>query len=286
MDLDIMKYIASSDEIIQFVNANIVISDDYEILITNIINIGKTYYYDEKYITQHFDPWIYIAGYSSTKDIYWNKNTDTLNEIYACFSYITFGYKNGYIRNFLGPICNNAIAKKILYNIVKIAIVGNSTFTKDIRNTINNYDIICRCNRADNFDPLIDKIDYLIYRNVVFNQSCKLRNKVKSAVNCAKAVVEIDGDLQKPSKKLLVELKQHQVYFSANSIILCEKYNRKKKKSHIKKPSTGFIGLRMLLHLYPTAKIHMYGFNFTGVYLHNWEYEKSYCINNDRIVLH
>ena len=178
------------------------------------------------------------------------------------------------------------MAKKILYNIVSIALVANSNFDKNTRDMINKSDIVCRCNRADNFDPNVDKIDYIVYRQVVFNQSCKLRNKVKCGVSHAKVVVEIDGDLHKHSSKLLVNLKDNQVYYSANTHILCDGYHMKKKKNHTKKPSTGFVALKMLLNLYPHATIHMYGFSFSGVFLHNWEHERIYCRNHERVVVH
>lgn len=285
-NLNILKYICSCDKLILLVNEKINITD-YEETLKKIIDFGKEYYYNETYITEHFDPYIYIAGYCSTKEVYWDVNTDSLNEMYVCFSYITYGHAKGYLRNFLGPVCMNVcMAKKILYNIVSIALVANSNFDKITRDKINSSDIVCRCNRADNFNPNTDKIDYIVYRQVVFGQSCKFKNKVKSAVCHAKVVVEIDGDLHNHSSKLLVKLKDNQVYYSAITSILCSDYHIKKKKNHTKKPSTGFIALKMLLNLYPYATIHMYGFTFSGVFLHNWEHERSFCKNHERVVVH
>jgi len=285
--LSILKYICSCNSLISLVNENINEISDYNVALENIVKLGKEYYCNEKYITQHFDPWIYVAGYSATKEIFWDINTDSLNEIFVCFSYITYGHRHGYLRNFLGPICvTTYMAKKILYNIVSISLVANSNFDKNTSDKINQSDIVCRCNRADNFNPNIDKIDYIVYRQVVFSQTCKLRNKVKCGVSHSKVVVEIDGDLHKHSNKLLVKLRDDQVYYSANTGLLCDGYHSKKKKNHTKKPSTGFIALKMLLNLYPHATIHMYGFTFSGVFLHNWEHERSFCRNHERVVLH
>jgi len=273
------------------INLDIVDDSNYYFVLNSILDFGNDFILSNSesipsLFNQSFNPWIYVAGYSSSKHMFWNNNLDSLNEELVCVFFITYGFRKGFLRNFLGPVCTIQIAKKILYNIIKICIVANSDFNPDIKKIINSFDIICRCNRADNFIPNSDKIDYLIYRQVVFDQSPKLKNKVKSAINHAKIVIEIDGSLNSPSSRLKTSLSSSQVYYPVYTTKLCPDYSCKKKKNHTKKPSTGFIALKMLLSIYPLANIHMFGFSFKGVYLHNWKFEHSFCINNPRISLH
>lgn len=230
-----------------------------------------------------FDPWVYVAGYSFCKDLYWNAEKDTLDEDAVCIAFITYGYKNGFQKNLLGSVCTREVAEKILRGTVKICIVGNCPLDETKRKDINEHDIVVRCNRADNFNPEVDKVDYLVYRTVVFDQSPKFKNRMKDAISCSKIVAEIDGELERPSERLKLRLKNFQAYYPLLTEHLIKEYNYKKKKSHMKKPSTGFCALQMILQLYPLADVKLYGFTFSGTYHHNWKFEKAYCDKNNKI---
>lgn len=282
-NIELLKYICSNDILITKVNEELKdFETDIKSVTNYIINFAK-YHYDSN-VPIIFEPWIYIAGYSSTKDIYWDNVTNSLNEEFVCVSYITHGFINNYRRNFLGYICNIYLSKRILYKTCKICVVGNSLFSKEIRNKINKYDIVVRCNRADNFIPDEDKIDYLVYRTVIFDQRNKWKNKLKNAVVKSKVIVEIDGSLNSPSSKLKVDLDySKQNYYPYLMKYTPIYYNYKLKKTHTKKPSTGFCAITMLLSLYPGLKIDLYGFNFTGTFHHNWEYEHKFCIRHEDV---
>ena len=271
-------FVASFDFMIEEVLQN-----ENENILTKIGEVAKKYENHDITDVQLFDPWVYIAGYSFSRDLYWEN--DTLNEEMVCLAFISYGYRAGFKRNLLGGVCTRDVAEKILHKTAKICIVGNCPLSEETRKEINDHDIVVRCNRADNFNPDIDKVDYLVYRTVIFDQSPKFKNKMKSAISCSKVIAEIDGSLEGPSDKLKLRLKKFQAYFPLLVENLVTEYNYKKKKSHIKKPSTGFCAIQMILQLYPLADVNLYGFTFNGTYHHNWKFEKSYCDKTERIIV-
>lgn len=278
--------VASHDFMIEEVIGAIKSEMTFDEQVELISNIGMKY--PESSVTPAFDPWIYLAGYSFSKGMFWEENGQngengkgSLDEIKVCHSFITFGYRQGYSRNLLG-LTSRDIAEKILHNTIKICVVGNRPFDNKTIAEINSHDIVVRCNRADNFVPTRDKVDYLVYRTIIFDQSVKFRNKLKTVVSSAKVVVEVDGAAS-PSERLKIPLRKSQIYYPLNVENLDKGYNYKKKKTHVKKPSTGFCAIQMMLHLYSLANINLYGFTFDGTYHHNWKYEKAYCEKNERV---
>ena len=103
--LDYLKYVASFDDLTLMClvgKPDVVSPQEY------IINFGKMHYENtgfneihnqQREIDEFFDPWKYIASYPITKDAFWNKEDDTLNETLATLGYLTGGATSGLMRN-------------------------------------------------------------------------------------------------------------------------------------------------------------------------------------------
>lgn len=106
--LDYLKYLASYDDLITLASESIPKENELPWLIDfakmHYNNTGKKEIMDGvRDVTNFFDPWKYIASYPATKDLFWNKDEDTLNETNATLAFIKDGFKHGLHRNIFIP---------------------------------------------------------------------------------------------------------------------------------------------------------------------------------------
>ena len=106
---DYLKYLASFDDIIKptlkmmpddVVPAEWLITtakDHYETLGKNEILSGI------RKIPELFDPYIYIASYAGTKDLFWNTENDCLNESSATVAFLITGFSSNLKRDLFTP---------------------------------------------------------------------------------------------------------------------------------------------------------------------------------------
>lgn len=93
--------------------------------IYRIYNFGKDL---EHIIHEEFNPWIYVANYPETLYQFWSNCTESLNEIFVTYVYITYGWLNNLKRNFGGLTLYTA------YNILKPKIIIH--FTGNLQNSM------------------------------------------------------------------------------------------------------------------------------------------------------
>lgn len=216
-----------------------------------------------------FDPWIYVAGYPQLKKSLWDKKKDTLNETQACYHYIIYGSKNGFLLNKLGYVCTREIAIKYLCNRLLIGIVGNGYVSEKHKEHVNKFDIVVRCNEAPCYEKG-DKIDYLIYRKYTFTFPTKYE-RFKNIYKNATTLLELKSD--KPyNVKCMENQNLHVIDYT--------KYNIK----HKGVPSTGFIAYYVMKDYYPESNIELFGFGFKGAKVHHMESERQYFIENGVII--
>ena len=106
---DYLRYLASFDDIIKptlkMMPDDVVplewltttAKDHYETLGQNELLSGV------RDIPELFDPYIYIASYAGTKDLFWNKEDDCLNETSATVAFIVTGFSSELKRDLFTP---------------------------------------------------------------------------------------------------------------------------------------------------------------------------------------
>ena len=150
-------------------------------------NFGKNEIKSGKRPCVVFDSWSYIAGYPETKDLFWNKDINTLNKSAAAHAWIVYGNTNNLKKNkydlnpelskillsdnsfFNSPyIENNIQICKILFK-KRILIFGNSVQKrKECKNfNIHKDDVIIRFNKAFMYEK---KTDILICNSSIINK--------------------------------------------------------------------------------------------------------------------
>ena len=110
------------------INLDIVDNNNYSFILNCILDFGNNFILSNSdsganLFNESFNPWIFVAGYSSSKHIFWNNNLDSLNEELVCVSFITYGFRKGFLRNFLGPVCTIQIAKKSFTILLKFVLL-------------------------------------------------------------------------------------------------------------------------------------------------------------------
>jgi len=106
--LDYLKYLASYDDLINLASESIPKENQLPWLVdfakVHYNNTGKKEIMEGvREVTDFFDAWKYIASYPITKDLFWNKEEETLNETDATLAYVKDGFKNGLHRNIFIP---------------------------------------------------------------------------------------------------------------------------------------------------------------------------------------
>ena len=206
--VDYLKYIASYDDLINEVNEKVQVNENIG---AKYIEFGKEHYDNigskeirtgVREVTEFFDPWKYIASYPATKDLFWNKTEDTLNETTATIAYIKDGHKQGLQRNVFipdvylanyperikddiylnGKICFHKVAKVWLKNFPKE--ISFDMFDPTEFAHQNNVE-----NAFDSFKTYVNK-QVGVYEKFMKNNK-KIWYRVKNLVFCAKPRIKL-----------------------------------------------------------------------------------------------